>query len=101
MRQPIRLHRLTAFLAMFFRLAKTTYQRDLPLLSSGAVSPQTLDQERASVDEATARVQASKAALEVYKLNLAFTKVTSPINGQISRYYLTAGNLVNQDQTLL
>src|SRR5262249_11903979 len=28
-------------------------------------------------------------------------KVTSPIDGQVSRYYLTLGNLVNQDQTLL
>ena len=27
--------------------------------------------------------------------------MTSPIDGQISRYYLTLGNLVNQDQTLL
>jgi multidrug efflux system membrane fusion protein len=27
--------------------------------------------------------------------------VTSPIDGQVSRYYLTLGNLVNQDQTLL
>ena len=42
-----------------------------------------------------------RPALEVYKLNLGFTKVTSPIDGQVSRYYLTVGNLVNQDQTLL
>lgn len=27
--------------------------------------------------------------------------MTSPIDGQVSRYYLTLGNLVNQDQTLL
>ena len=31
----------------------------------------------------------------------SFTKVTSPIDGQVSRYYLTLGNLVIQDQTLL
>ena len=41
------------------------------------------------------------ASTEVYKLNMEFTKVTSPIDGQISRYYLTLGNLVNQDSTLL
>ena len=35
------------------------------------------------------------------QLNLEFTRVTSPIDGQVSRYYLTLGNLVNQDQTLL
>ena len=32
---------------------------------------------------------------------LPLHKVTSPIDGQVSRYYLTLGNLVNQDQTLL
>jgi multidrug efflux system membrane fusion protein len=82
-------------------LARTTYERDLPLVGRGAVSQQTLDQEKAAVEEATARIKASRSALKVYKLNLAFTKVTSPIAGRISRYYLTAGNLVNQDQTLL
>src|SRR5207302_3181087 len=52
-------------------------------------------------EEAEARIKAAEASMKVYELNLAFTKVTSPINGQVSRYYLTPGNLVNQDQTLL
>ena len=43
----------------------------------------------------------TRRTCEVYKLNLEFTKVVSPIDGQVSRYYLTLGNLVNQDQTLL
>ena len=30
-----------------------------------------------------------------------FAKVTSPIDGMVSRFYFTLGNLVNQDQTLL
>ena len=53
------------------------------------------------MDEADAAVKAFQASLEVYKLNLSFTKVTSPIDGQVSRYFLTLGNLVVQDQTLL
>ena len=28
------------------------------------------------------------------------TKVTSPIDGKVSRYFFTIGNLVNQDNTL-
>jgi multidrug efflux system membrane fusion protein len=84
-----------------FKLAQTNLARDQPLVATGAVTQRELDQDRAAVDEAQARIQASKAAVEVYKLNLAFTKVTSPIDGQVSRYYLTVGNLVNQDQTLL
>ena len=53
------------------------------------------------MDEADARVKASEASTEVYRLNLEFTKVTSPINGRVGREFLTLGNLVNQDQTLL
>ncbi len=83
-------------------LANATYARDIQIAKTpGAVSLQQLDQDKASVAEAEASVRAAKASLEVYQLNLSFTKVTSPINGQVSRYYLTRGNLVNQDQTLL
>jgi multidrug efflux system membrane fusion protein len=85
------------------RLAKTTLARDMAIASTtpGAISVQQIDQDKAAVDEAEATLNAFTASLEVYKLNLEFTKVTSPINGQVSRYYLTLGNLVNQDQTLL
>ena len=84
-------------------LAKATYERDQAVYSAlpGSVSQQQLDQDQAAVEEAVARVKAAKASTEVYKLNLDFTKVKSPIDGQVSRYYLTRGNLVNQDQTLL
>jgi multidrug efflux system membrane fusion protein len=68
---------------------------------SNSVSQEQLDQDRASMEEADARVKAFEKNMEVYKLNHEFTEVTSPIDGQISRYYLTLGNLVNQDQTLL
>jgi len=84
-------------------LAKSTLARyqELDKSTPGAVSKQELDQYRAAVVEAEARVSAAKKSLEVYQLNLEFTKVKSPIDGQVSRYYLTLGNLVNQDQTLL
>jgi multidrug efflux system membrane fusion protein len=85
------------------KLARATYERDRAIANAaaGSVSRQQLDQDVAAVDEAAARVQAVKASTEVNKLNLEFTKVTSPIDGMVSRYYLTSGNLVNQDQTLL
>lgn len=84
------------------QLAKTTLARDQDIAKTpGAVSLQQLDQDRAGVAEAESRVKAYQASTEVYKLNLSFTKVLSPISGQISRPYLTLGNLVNQDQTLL
>lgn len=84
-------------------LARTTYERDRTVAESqpGAVSIQQLDQDRATVREAQARVKAATASTKVYELNLGFTRINAPINGQISRAYLTEGNLVNQDQTLL
>jgi membrane fusion protein, multidrug efflux system len=85
------------------KLAKTTLARDRAInsLSPGSVSKQQFDQEQATVDEADARVKAYEKAMEFSKLSHEFTRVMSPIDGQISRYYLTLGNLVNQDQTLL
>ncbi len=84
-------------------LAKSTLARyqDLDKTTPGAVSKQALDQYKAAVAEAEARRDAQTKSLEVYNLNKEFTEVTSPIDGQVSRYYLTRGNLVNQDQTLL
>lgn len=67
----------------------------------GAISKQDLDRFLAAEEEAIASVQAAKASLEVFRLNLSFCKVMSPIDGQVSRYFFTLGNLVNQDQTQL
>lgn len=85
------------------KLAKSTYERDLAVAKAvqGGVTQQQLAQDEAAIQEAQARVNASKASTEVYKINLGYTQVVSPMDGQISRYYLTKGNLVNQDQTLL
>jgi membrane fusion protein, multidrug efflux system len=84
-------------------LSEASYERDraVALAIKGGVSQQQLDQDLAAVEEAMARVTAFKASTEVFKINVGFTRVTSPIRGQVSRYYLTKGNLVNQDQTLL
>jgi multidrug efflux system membrane fusion protein len=83
-------------------LAKANYLRAQDVAKTpGAISQQDLDTYKAQQEQADAQLKAAKASLEVYKLNLEFCRVTSPIDGQVSRYYLTLGNLVNQDQTLL
>ena len=84
-------------------LARVTNVRfkELAKKEASAVSKQDLDKYKALEDEAAANLGLSKANLESSQLNLDWTKVYSPIDGKISRYYLTLGNLVNQDQTLL
>ena len=67
----------------------------------GAISTQDLDTYQAKEEEAMAELAASTANLETYKLNREFCEVTSPIDGEVSRYFFTLGNLANQDTTLL
>jgi multidrug efflux system membrane fusion protein len=78
-----------------------TYQRNRRLVSSGAVTQEELQQSEAQRDTAQAQLNAAKAAVETARLNLDWTKITSPITGVIGRTFLTEGNLVVADQTLL
>jgi multidrug efflux system membrane fusion protein len=84
-------------------LARKTLARDEAsnAAAPGSVTQQQIDQDIAAVAEAKARLDASESSTKVYRLNLEFTRVRSPIDGQISRYYYTLGNLIQQDQTLL
>lgn len=64
------------------------------LKDSGAVSQEELDERKSTVAQAEANVAGSAAALETAALNLNFTKVTSPVDGRVSRAEVTRGNLV-------
>ena len=85
------------------RLARAVLARDEQAVRAtpGAVAAQQIDQDRAAVDAAESQINVAQAALEPCKLNLDFCEVTSPIDGLSSRYYLTPGNLVTQDKTVL
>ncbi|HVX60063.1 MAG TPA: efflux RND transporter periplasmic adaptor subunit [Pirellulales bacterium] len=69
--------------------------------SPAAITQQDLDSYQAAEDEALANLAMSKGTLDTNELNLSFTKVLSPIDGEVSRYYYTVGNLVTQDTTVL
>jgi multidrug efflux system membrane fusion protein len=85
------------------RLAKAVYERDTALSAKapGAIGQQQLDQDKAAVEEATAKLRNAQAGAESVKLNLDFTRVRSPINGRIGRRLLDPGNLVKADDTAL
>jgi membrane fusion protein, multidrug efflux system len=73
------------------RIELTRVQR---LKDSGAVSQEELDQRKSAVAQQEADVAGAGAALESASLNLNFTKVTSPVDGRVSRAEVTRGNLV-------
>jgi RND family efflux transporter MFP subunit len=85
-------------------LATANYKRDLDLFdrTKGAgVSKAALDADMAQQEQADAAVKAAQASLKVYKLNLDFCTVKSPIDGQVGRSNQPRGNLIMQDSTLL
>lgn len=65
----------------------------------GAISKQDVDRFAAQQAEAAAQLQAAEATAASARLNLEFTNVVSPIDGMVSRYYVTEGNLVQSGQS--
>jgi RND family efflux transporter MFP subunit len=64
------------------------------MLPSGAVSKDEFEQHATQLKTTEADILAAEAAIYDAELNVGFTKVTSPIDGRVSRRYVTEGNLV-------
>jgi RND family efflux transporter MFP subunit len=77
-----------------WELAKSEVVRAEKLVSINGISAQELDQLRAAVRSGEASTKAAQAQLQTANLNLAYTRITAPIAGRISRAAVTAGNLV-------
>lgn len=71
-----------------------------PLAAERAISQQELDNARSAQDAARASVGALKAAADNARLNLSWTRVTSPIDGVAGIAQAQVGNLVSP-QTVL
>jgi RND family efflux transporter MFP subunit len=64
------------------------------LVPTGAASAQDLDKARAELGEAVAAISSADAEIDRARLDLEFSKITAPIDGQLSRALITKGNLV-------
>ncbi len=73
---------------------KVNADRYHKLLPVGSVSKQTVDNTDASVRTDEAKIKADKAQVELARINLNYTKVTSPISGVASQQQYTVGALV-------
>lgn len=104
-------------------LAKRDYDRFRALSSTGAVTGQEFDNAKTALDEAQAAYRANKAAvayaqrqlevlegeraqrqasltaaqadLKTAKINLAYTRIIAPVDGQVSSRKIQVGTLVN------
>jgi multidrug efflux system membrane fusion protein len=76
-------------------------QRGERLRTNNAISAELADSRTTTAQESRAAVAGIQAQLDLAKLNLSFTRVTSPISGRVSRAEITAGNIVTADTTAL
>jgi multidrug efflux system membrane fusion protein len=85
-------------------LARQLRQNADKLRGAGAISEEEYDERVSAARVADDAIKAAEAELNVARLNLGYTRVTSPISGRVSRAEVTEGNLVSggsQDSTLL
>ncbi len=86
--------------AALLRGAELDLTRYDNLLKQEAISQQTLEQQRAAVDQLHAAILADEAAIAAAQVQLSYTQITSPINGRVGLRHVDAGNLVQAgDQT--
>ncbi|MGQ7958091.1 multidrug efflux RND transporter periplasmic adaptor subunit MexE [Pseudomonas sp. SP16.1] len=81
--------------------ANSEARRGERLRQSNAISAELADARASAATEAQAQVAAIQAELDNARLNLDFTRVTSPIDGRVSRAEITEGNLVGAGDSLL
>lgn len=78
-------------------LARKELARSEQLVKANATSRQELDQRAAAVEDAAAAQRAAAAQANRLRLDLAYTRVTAPIDGRVGRIEITTGNLIQGD----
>jgi len=81
-------------------LARLEFARSEKLVADKAIAQRELDTASSNLKQLDADAKAAQASLETARLNLAYTKVTAPISGRVSKAEITAGNLVDQTAIL-
>jgi membrane fusion protein, multidrug efflux system len=81
--------------------AQAELDRAEKLLQSGNISIQTVDERRLAYRAAQARVNATNAAVARGELDMEYTQIRAPLTGRIDRTFLTEGNLVEANSTVL
>lgn len=76
-------------------LAKVELSRAERLLADKAIAQREFDEKASGLKELDANVRAAQASADAARLNLSYTRVTSPIDGRISKAEVTTGNLVD------
>jgi membrane fusion protein (multidrug efflux system) len=79
---------------------KTRADRYRELVKINAVSQQDFDDAQAAYQQSDADVAANKASVATARINLDYTRITSPISGRIGISTVTPGALLTANQTV-
>ena len=79
--------------------AKRDLERYTVLQPQNLASKQTVDTQRAMVDQLTAQVQVDQASIDNARTQLDYTRITSPINGRTGIRLVDPGNIVHAAAT--
>ncbi len=79
--------------------AKRDLERYTVLQPQNLASKQTVDTQRAMVDQLTAQVQVDQATIDNARTQLDYTRITSPINGRTGIRLVDPGNIVHAAAT--
>lgn len=81
------------------KLAQADVNRYKPLVKDGLAPRVTLEQYEAQVESLLADVSSDDAAIRQAELELSYTVVKAPIDGQASRRLVDIGNLVGKNES--
>src|ERR1700726_5261381 len=94
-------HALVAQLLATLENAKLTTERARTLLGGPAGQQSTYDAAIANQRSLEAQVQSAQAQVQASRINLDYTKISSPIDGKIGRTAVTEGNVVGPSSGVL
>jgi multidrug efflux system membrane fusion protein len=79
--------------------AKAEATRYDALYQAGVVSKDSQQVQNSSAGQSAGVLEADRAAIQAAKVNVAYTKITSPINGVVGLRQVDAGNIVHAADT--
>jgi len=83
------------------KFAKEQLERAQALVRNGNISQSKVDERQETFLAAQGALEQAKSAEELAQIDLDFTDIRAPISGRIGRNLISAGNLVNQNVTVL
>jgi RND family efflux transporter MFP subunit len=81
------------------KIAELNLKRDSNLLAQQAISSQTVDEQRALVEQLEATVQSNEAAVHAAEIQQSYARITSPVAGKVGMRRVDPGNLVHASDT--